>query len=40
MPEVPESLPRRWLCPHCGYDWVPRVAKPVSCPECRKRLKE
>ena len=24
-------------CPHCGYEWVPRVAFPVQCPDCGKR---
>ena len=37
MPEVPDTLPLRWLCRHCQHEWVARVAAPVSCPSCRKR---
>ena len=25
-------------CPYCGYEWVPRVDSPNSCPECKRRL--
>jgi rubrerythrin len=24
-------------CLRCGYSWVPRKEKPVSCPECKTR---
>jgi len=24
--------------PDCGYSYFPRVANPVTCPECRKRF--
>ena len=25
---------RRMRCPHCGYEWEPRVASPKRCPRC------
>ena len=25
-------------CRYCAYSWLPRVAAPVSCPRCRRRL--
>ena len=25
-------------CPHCGYEWKPRVEKPKECPRCKRRL--
>jgi len=25
-------------CPHCKEEWIPRVAKPIKCPRCGKRL--
>jgi hydrogenase maturation factor HypF (carbamoyltransferase family) len=30
---------RTLICPKCNYEWKPRVDKPVSCPECKHRLK-
>lgn len=26
-------------CPFCKYEWRPRVDRPKSCPECKKRFK-
>jgi len=25
---------RKITCKQCGYDWRPRVKKPVKCPSC------
>jgi len=25
-------------CPHCGYEWKPRVKNPKECPRCKYRL--
>ena len=25
-------------CPHCGYEWTPRVENPKKCPMCQKWL--
>lgn len=33
--EVSKSVSR---CPHCGYEWEPRVSKPKECPRCKRRL--
>lgn len=27
-------------CPHCGHEWIPRVANPRRCPRCSKRLED
>ena len=45
MPRQEREPQQKWLtCPHvhddgevCNFRWVPRVAKPVECPECRYR---
>ena len=37
MPASKTEVITRWKCQHCGYTWIPRVAKPVACPECRRR---
>jgi len=29
---------RRVRCPHCGYEWMPRVEKPKECPVCKRYL--
>lgn len=28
------------ICPHCGYDWQPRVEKPRACPMCKQYLEK
>jgi predicted Zn-ribbon and HTH transcriptional regulator len=28
------------ICPHCGYEWEPRVEKPKSCPMCKQYLEK
>lgn len=25
---------RKITCKQCGYDWTPKVEKPVKCPNC------
>jgi len=25
-------------CPHCSYEWMPRVAEPKECPKCKRQL--
>ena len=30
---------KKITCPKCGYRWEPRTEKPVSCPDCKKRLR-
>jgi len=26
------------VCPHCGYEWIPRVENPKKCPRCARWL--
>jgi len=37
---VPEEtvVEDQMKCPHCGYEWEPRVKKPKRCPKCQKWL--
>lgn len=25
-------------CPHCKHNWLPRVSKPIRCPQCHNPL--
>ena len=25
-------------CPYCGYTWIPRVKKPISCTRCKRYM--
>jgi len=27
-------------CKKCGWKWLPRVEKPISCPNCKQYIKE
>jgi len=27
-----------YICPHCGYEWIPRTPNPKSCPICKRKL--
>jgi len=27
-------------CPHCKYEWIPRVEKPKACPRCKQYLQK
>ena len=37
MDEVKVDV-RTIICPHCGYEWPPRVESPKKCPKCQKWL--
>jgi len=29
---------KKLKCPYCGYEWVPKVEKPKSCPYCKRYI--
>lgn len=33
-----KATKKKMKCPHCGYTWEPRVAKPKQCPVCKRYL--
>jgi predicted Zn-ribbon and HTH transcriptional regulator len=35
---VVASLKLVMRCPHCGYEWRPRVERPKKCPRCYRWL--